>query len=180
MFRNNKSYAILLMVSLLMVLAVPCTTGCGESAAEDTAVTEETEESMPPAGDDGTFSGTPPDGAQVPMMNIDMEELGRILGIEPEKVEAAFRQAMEETFSAAGTFPGEDVPDRQPPEDFNREPPGFDGERPEGMLEDERPEGRSGRQPGIPEEVLTRVAEILNIGLQELEDAISQLESQAP
>ena len=180
MLKGKRSYVISLLLSLLLVLSFPFITSCGGLAVEDTTVTEEPEESTPSEGDDGESPWTPPDSTQVPMMGIDMEKLGGILGIEPEELEAAFSQAIRDAFSSDGTFPREDVTGGQPPGDFNGEPPEFSGEPPDDMPDGERPEGGFERQPGIPEEVMTRVAEILNIDLQELENAISQLGSQAP
>ena len=174
--------SVLLLCSLLMVFIILGVTGCGGASDKDIVVMETIEESELPADESDETTLTPSD-VPVPMIGMDMEELGDILGIDPEKLEDAFSQAMREAFSGEGKpdrQPPEGFEDRQPPEDFDREPPEFGDAPPENMPEGDRPIDGLDRQSGMSEEVLTRVAKILDISLQELEDAISQLGSHIP
>ena len=102
------------------------------------------------------------------------DEVAEILGIDQQEVENAFIQAQNEFFNSGSFAPREDwssdnlPPDRVPPEGF-----------PEGMEPSERlPEGMTPTVGGsLPEPILTRMAEILNIDQQTLEDAIAQVQS---
>jgi len=91
-----------------------------------------------------------------PQMNLD--EVAEVLGIEQQKLEDVFAQAQSEmraNMSGNG----------QPPATPRGEP--STGVPPAGMSPG----------PGLPDDLLARVAEILNIDQQRLEDAFAQAQS---
>jgi len=99
-----------------------------------------------------------PDRMQ-PQMPLD--EVANILGIEQQELENAFNQARNEMGNGGLLSPpGEWAPDSQPP----------DGSPPEGLPRGmEPPAGRA-----LTEALLARMADILNIDRQMLEDAFAE------
>ena len=106
---------------------------------------------------------------------MQLDEVAKILGINEQEVENAFNQARNELADDGlmnrreGWPPGMLPPDGSPPEGL-----------PEGM---ERSAGRrfpEGMEPPVrgrlPEPLLARMAEILNIDQQELADAFTQVQ----
>jgi len=130
----------------------------------DDATAEPTTETNPPEMMEG---GERPMGG---MQNLD--QVATILGIETTELEDAINQAISEMF-AEGEMPSAgDMPAGTPPEGTMPE-----GEPPEGgPPEGEFPQGTppQGQMGMISEELLARVAEILGIDQQTLEDAFTQ------
>lgn len=193
-FRRKPALLTVLGVISLVIPAL-LASGCS-GTADNTETTEaETQEITPsqmPEGD--TMSPGPEGNRQFPLATDNMEELAGMLGIEAEVLEDAFSEAMSEMTDADMMPSGDGGPGMTPPGDGempDMESPDFefpDTEHPEGTVPDtefpggERPEGMSpdGRSFGMSDEVLARVAEILNIDEQELKDAYAQLQEQLP
>jgi hypothetical protein len=155
MWRSKKFYLTSLLAAWLIMTLAMLGTSCGQAGSDtsgqagvETAVPEEPG-SAPPQ--------VPPDGMQPPMAMGNLDEVAGIIGVEPEVLQDAFAQAMSEVFE-----------DSQPP-DMPEGPP------PEGTPPDMQGGPPSGQDGMMPDELLARVAEILGIDQQVLEDAFAQV-----
>ncbi len=150
MRRSKKFIAMAVLSVLPLILLMLVGGGCTQVGDSDSSQTE-TE----------TATNERPDRMQ-PHMPLD--EVAKILGIEQQELENAFTQASNEM--GEGGFlapPGEWAPNGTPP----------DGSPPEGLPRDMEPTAPE----ALPEALLSKMADILNIDQQTLEDAFAQARS---
>ena len=152
---NNKSTVVVVLVLLaLMPIGVGCI-GDGNTDVSETE-TETTQEESPP--------GVP--------SRMNWSEVAEILGIDAEEVENAFLRARSELAEGSSFAPRtKESPDgslreRVPPERL-----------PEGKEPSEGMRTPVGRQ--LPEPILAKMAEILSIDQQQLEDAFAQAQGES-
>jgi hypothetical protein len=158
MCSRRRSGLILSLATVPLIMLAFFGAGC--TGTDNSQTSSETTDNQTP-------DGTPP---QMPGRGIqNLDEVAAILGIKPQELEDAFNQAMSEMFGEGQMPSGENIPEGTPPEGTMPE-----GEPPEGKLpEGTPPEG----QPGMmSEELLARVAEILDIDLETLQDAFTQVQ----
>lgn len=171
--------AILLTLSLIMA-------GCSK-AENDTATTSQNENAVPEVTqsqttDNWSFPGTSPVNGQF-TMGLDMVKLSDFLGIEQEKVESAFSEAMKNISGNSPAFSTGNISGMRPPDNYNGQTPrNMPGMQPSenftGGQRPEMPEGGNFRpNSDLPDELINAVAEILAITPQELEDAIDKTNS---
>jgi hypothetical protein len=160
MWRSKKFYLTSLLAVLLLMtlplLGTSCSQTGSDTSGQTSPATTEAEEPdrVPPQ--------MPPDGMQPPMAMENLDEVAGIIGVEPEVLQNAFAQAMSEVFENSQPPSGEGMPEGPPTE-------GTPPEMPD--IQDGPPEMQGGM---TSDELLARVAEILNIDQQELEDAFAQ------
>jgi len=150
MRRSKKFIAMAVLSVLPLILLMLVGGGCTQVGDSDSSQTE-TE----------TATNERPDRMQ-PQMPLD--GVAKILGIEQQELENAFTQASNEM--GEGGFlapPGEWAPNGTPP----------DGSPPEGLPRDMEPTAPE----ALPEALLSKMADILNIDQQTLEDAFAQARS---
>ena len=157
MRRSKKFIAMAVFTALPIILLMLVGGGCTQAGNSESSQTE-------------TESATNerPNRTQ-PQMPLD--EVAKILGIEQQVLENAFIQASNEI--GEGGFlapPGEWAPNGTPPD--GSPPDGIppDGSPPDGLPRDMEPTAPE----ALPEALLSRMAEILNIDQQTLEDAFAQ------
>jgi hypothetical protein len=177
----------LLIITVALLTLSLITTGCSKAKNDTTTTTQDetvtAEVSQPQTTDNTSFPGMKPVDGQF-TMGLDMVKLSNILGIEQEKVEAAFSEATKNMFgNNSAPFSG-NMSGMRPPDNLNGkissgDTPGIPpSENFTGGQRPEIPEGgnlRSGA--GVPDEVIEAAAEILDITPQELGDAIAKLDS---
>ena len=155
MRRSKKFIAMAVFTALPIILLMLVGGGCTQTGDSDSSQIE-TE----------TATNERPNRTQ-PQMPLD--EVAEILGIEQQELENAFIQASNET--GEGGFlatPGEWAPNGTPP----------DGTPPDGSPPDRLPRDMGPTAPeALPEALLSRMAEILNIDQQTLKDAFAQARS---
>ena len=148
---SKKFIVIAILAALPIIVLALIGGGCTQTGDSDSNQTEAE-----------TTSNEMPDRMQ---MQMPLDEVTEILGIDQQELENAFTQAREEIVDSGHLNPsGEQLSNNPLP----------DGSPPEGLPRGMEPP--AGRQ--LPDEALiARMAEILNIDQQSLEDAFAQAQS---
>jgi hypothetical protein len=171
-WRSKKFTVITVLAAASIIVLMLIGGGCAQAGDSDDSQTET--EKVEIEEPDDVQSQIPPEGRR-PQMNLD--KVAEILGIDQQEVEDAFTQARsqmaDDTFLAPREERSSSEEGWSPPEEWSREDSPFGESPPEWPSE-----GRGSPAGGLlPEALLARMAEILNIGQQTLEDAFAQAQS---
>ena len=172
MWKNKKLLLSIGVLSLTVIMLV--TQGCGQTEdSDDSQIEEDDIQSSPETrmseNQERMLSG----------MNLD--KVAEILSIGPQEVEDAFIQAQEEVFGSDSSNKREGWSNPEGLPSNGRPTNGFPGERPEGIDPPDGTEFPEKQLPrsnmGLPKSLIARMAEILDIDQQTLNNAFTQARS---